>query len=126
METSILRSVKKILGLEPSYTVFDQDVMMFINGAFSTLTDLGVGPANGFAIDSATNVWSEFLGDITQLSSVKTYIHLRVKMVFDPPTTPYVIAAFEKQISELEWRLNVRREATSWVNPVPVVVLPNE
>jgi hypothetical protein len=114
MEMSILNSTKKILGIAEDYTVFDLDIITHINSAFSTLTQLGVGPAEGFMIEDATAVWSDFIGDDVQYNSVKSYVFLRVRLLFDPPATSYLIAAYEKQIQELEWRLSVLREGTEW------------
>lgn len=119
MENSILISTKKTLGIAADYTAFDLDIITFINGSFSTLTQLGVGPAGGFAIDDDTAVWTDFIGDDLQLNAVKTYVHLRVRLLFDPPTTAYLTDAFNKQIEELEWRLNVHREETGWTDPDP-------
>ena len=120
MEQSILTSTKKILGIAEDYTVFDLDITTHINSAFSTLTQLGVGPAEGFMIEDATAVWTDFIADDLQYNSVKSYVFLRVRQLFDPPTTSYLIAATERQIEELEWRLNAHREETGWVDPDPV------
>jgi hypothetical protein len=117
MEPSILTSTKKILGIAEDYTVFDLDVITHINSAFSTLTQLGVGPADGFMIDDETAVWTDFIADDLQYNAVKTYIYLRVRLIFDPPSTSYLIAAFTDQIKELEWRLNTHREETGWIPP---------
>lgn len=128
METSILTSTKKTLGLAENYAAFDLDIITFINTAFSTLTDLGVGPAEGFMIEDETVKWEDYIGDaakVDQLNHVKTYIFLRVRLLFDPPTTSYLIGAFEKQLEELEWRLNVKRETTEWTDPDPEPVLPS-
>lgn len=122
MEASILTSVKKVLGLSADYTAFDEDVIMHTNSVLSILTQLGVGPEDGFFISDDTTEWSEFIADDNQLNSVKTYVSLRVRMLFDPPQTSYLIGAMEKQISELEYRLNVHREETEWVDPDPPVV----
>lgn len=119
MEQSILTSTKKILGIAEDYTVFDLDIITHINTAFSTLTQLGVGPATGYMIEDAANLWSEFIIDDLQNNAVKSYVFLRVRMLFDPPTTSYLITASEKQIQELEWRLNAHREETGWVDPNP-------
>jgi hypothetical protein len=124
MEPSILKSTKKILGLADDYTVFDLDIITHINSAFSTLTQLGVGPAAGFAIEDETAEWAAF-GDFvtdTQLNSVKTYVYLKVREIFDPPQTSYLSAAMRKQIEELEYRLTVHREETQWVDPDPPVL----
>lgn len=120
MENSILTSTKKILGLAADYDAFDLDVITHINSAFSTLTQLGVGPAAGYMIEDDTKEWSDFINPAdNQYNAVKTYVYLRVRMVFDPPATSFVIDALKKQIEELEWRLNVHREETGWVNPDP-------
>lgn len=117
MENSILTSTKKILGIAEDYTVFDEDITVHINTAFSTLTQLGVGPAEGYMIQDVSNEWAEFIEDDIQNNSVKSYVFLRVKHLFDPPTTSYLITAAEKQIAELEWRLNVHREETDYTYP---------
>lgn len=122
METSILTSTKKILGIAADYTAFDLDIITHINAAFSTLTQLGVGPATGFMIEDAEDEWYDFVEDDIQLNLVKTYVYLKVRQLFDPPTTSYLISAVEKQIQELEWRMNTNREATEWVDPDPAVV----
>lgn len=117
METSILISTKKILGIAEDYTVFDLDIITHINSAFSTLTQLGVGPIDGFMIEDETAVWTDFIADDIQYNAVKTYVFLRVRLLFDPPATSYLIAAFNDQIKELEWRLNTHREETGWIPP---------
>ena len=118
MSESILDTTKKVLNLADNYDVFDPDVMMHINSAFSTLAQLGVGPAQGFAISDASATWDDFLGGDPKFNNVKTYIFLRVKLVFDPPSTSFGITAVEQQIKELEWRLNAQREDESWTPPV--------
>jgi len=120
METSILISTKKILGIAEDYTVFDLDVITHINTAFSTLTQLGVGQPEGFMIEDETAAWTDFIADDLQYNSVKTYVYLRTRQLFDPPSTSYQISAFNDQIKELEWRLNSHREETEWTPP-PVV-----
>lgn len=119
METSILTSTKKALGLDEDYTVFDLDIITHINTAFSTLTSLGVGPAEGFMIEDKATDWTEYIGTDNQLNAVKTYVFLKVRMLFDPPATSFHITAMEHQIEELEWRLNTHREETEWVDPDP-------
>ena len=123
MEQSILNSTKKILGIAEDYTVFDLDIITHINTAFSTLTQLGVGPAQGFMIEDATEVWTDFIADDLQYNSVKSYVFLKVRQLFDPPQTSYLISAVEKQIAEFEWRLNVHREETEWVDPDPDLII---
>lgn len=126
MSDSILTSTKKILGIDVAYLAFDLDIITHINSVFSTLTQLGVGPEEGFMIADAEAEWVDFLGADLELNAVKTYVYLRVRLLFDPPTTSYLIAAFEKQVEELTWRLNVKREATLWTDPDPVLVPDDE
>lgn len=123
MEQSILTSTKKILGIAGDYTAFDLDIITHINAAFSTLTQLGVGPVEGFMIEDAETEWYDYIEDDIQLNTVKSYVFLKVRQLFDPPTTSYLITAMEKQIQEFEWRLNTNRESTEWVDPNPVVIL---
>jgi hypothetical protein len=124
MDTSILNSTKKILGLVAEDTSFDLDIITQINSAFSTVHDLGVGPVEGFVIEDDEATWDEFDPALTtvQLSQLKTYVYLKVRLAFDPPQTSYALAALQEQIREHEWRMNTRREATEWVDPDPEVV----
>lgn len=119
MEQSILISTKKVLGIAEDYTAFDLDILIHINTAFSTLTQLGVGPSTGFMIEDDAPVWEDFIGEDLELNSVKSYVFLKVKQLFDPPQTSYLIEAQERQIEELEWRLNVHREESEWTDPDP-------
>lgn len=107
MEESILNSIKALLGPDSDYDVFDPDLIIFINGAISTLTQLGIGPSEGFRITGEDETWNDFLGDAKDIESVKTYIYLSVRLVFDPPSNSFVVSAFEKRLEELAWRLNV-------------------
>lgn len=118
MSDSILTSTKKILGIGEDYTEFDLDIITHINTVFSTLNQLGIGPADGFMIENAEPVWADFLGTDKNLNAVKTYVYLRVRMLFDPPTTSYLINALDEQRKELEWRLNVKREEETWSSTV--------
>lgn len=104
---SILTSIKKLLGIEEEYMQFDEDIIMHINSVFLNLTQLGVGPVEGFFIEDDTATWDDFIGDSTQLQAVKTYMYLKVKLLFDPPLSSSVIESMNRMISELEWRLNV-------------------
>ena len=106
-KNSILQSVKKSLGLAPDYGVFDQDIIMCINSAFSTLAQLGVGPEKGYYIEDEKALWTDFLHNDARLSNVKSYVLLRTRLLFDPPATSFGITAIKDQITELEWRLNV-------------------
>lgn len=112
MSESILTSVKKVLGVSEDYTVFDPDIIMHINTVFGILNQLGIGPVNGFTIEDKNSVWTDFVGVDKNLSGVKTYVYLRVRILFDPPTSSFLLDAMNKQIQELEWRLNVHRENT--------------
>lgn len=109
---SILTSIKKLLGITEEYNQFDPDIIMHINSVFMILTQLGVGPAEGFSIEDDTAVWTDFIQDVKKLESVKTYIYLKVKLVFDPPLSSSVIESMNRLINELEWRLNVAAEST--------------
>jgi len=120
--TSILTSVKKTLNLAEDYTPFDEEIIIHINSVFSTLNQLGVGPFDGFSIQDKTANWDAFLQSDPRLNHIKTYVYLRVRMLFDPPTTGYHVASMADQIKELEWRLNVQREDTQWTDPTPPTV----
>lgn len=109
---SILTSTKKLLGIAEEYDHFDPDIVTHINSAFFTLTQLGVGPSEGFSINDASAKWNDFLSkaNSNNLEAVKTYVYLKVKLLFDPPLTSSVTEAIKSQISEYEWRLNVEAE----------------
>jgi hypothetical protein len=123
---SILDGTKKALNLAPDYTPFDQDIIMHINSVFSTLNQLGVGPELGFMIEDNEALWSDFLGADIRLNNVKTYVYLRVRMLFDPPTIGYLVEAMKEQAKELEWRINAQRESVAWVDPEPVILVIEE
>ena len=106
METSILTSIKKLLGVAEDYTEFDEDIITHINSVFLNLTQLGVGPEEGFMIKDDTAVWEDFINDSIQLQAVKTYVYLKVKLLFDPPLSSSVTESINRMIAELEWRLN--------------------
>lgn len=106
MSTSILNDVKHNLGLLPEDTAFDSDIIMLINTQFSNLTQLGAGPIQGYEITSADNTWDEFFDDV-RLNPVKSYVYLKVKLAFDPPGTGFVTDSIDRQVAELEYRINV-------------------
>ena len=106
MDSSILTSIKKLLGIAEEDTSFDQDIIMHINTVFAILSQLGVGPANGFSIEDDSAIWEDYLGNATNLELVKSYIYLKVRSMFDPPTSSILADAMNKNISELEWRIN--------------------
>ncbi len=110
MTDSILTSVKHVLGLTEEYTAFDIDVIMHINSALATLFELGIGPETGFQIEDADATWTEFLGATPTLNSVKTYVYLRVRLLFDPPATSYHLSSMKEQIDELQWRLTAHHD----------------
>ena len=115
---SILTSIKKLLGIAEEYTHFDNDIIMHINTVFTTLTQLGVGPSEGFFIEDKTAYWDDFIEDMTKIQAVKTYIYLKVKLVFDPASVgSSTLAAYERQIQELEWRLNAIAESETKTTP---------
>ena len=118
MTTSILNSVKKNLGVPEEYLAFDPDILMHVNSVFSFLHQLGVGPATGFQINGPEEVWTAFTEDVILLNPVKTYIYLRVRLLFDPPATSFHLEALKEQIREFEWRINVYREGNAWTSPL--------
>lgn len=105
MDDSILTSVKKMLGINEDYTVFDKDIILHINSVFMILSQLGVGPRTGFSIIDKTATWSDYLGEEARLESVKTYMYLRVRLLFDPPLNSAVIDVIKSQSDEIGWRL---------------------
>ena len=107
MIESILTSIKKLLGIEESYEHFDPDIIMHINSILAILIQLGVGPTKGFSITGKTETWADFLGDNSaNLDGVKTYVYLKVRLIFDPPTSTAVIDSMNRLVNEFEWRLN--------------------
>jgi hypothetical protein len=114
---SILTSIKKLLGITEDYEHFDTDIIMHINSVFMILTQLGVGPSEGFVITDKKAQWSDFIDDESQtlMMGVRSYMYMRVKLLFDPPQSGIVTDMMNKQINEFEWRLNVLVEPT----PIP-------
>lgn len=107
---SILMSIKKLLNIEHDDTAFDTDIGMLINGEFMTLHQLGIGPDEGFQIKEANTTWADFSDDEKLIETVKMYVYLRVRMIFDPPASSVVAEAINSRISELAFRLNVQAE----------------
>jgi len=121
MNESILVSIKKLLGIEHDYTPFDTDITILINSEFMTLTQLGVGPSEGFSIQDSSKTWADFLPDANETirNAVKEYIYMKVKMIFDPPGNSYVMEAMKDRCAEYEQRLIMQVESTkqfSFVN----------
>lgn len=116
MVESILTSVKAQLGLAEGHTAFDTEITLFVNSVLSRLTQLGVGPAEGFRIEDKSQTWESFLGaDHNLLNNAKSYMGTRVKLMFDPPEIGFVLTAMKEQIEKDEWLLNVTVD-----NEVPV------
>lgn len=112
---SILTSIKKLLGIAEDYDHFDMDLIIHINTVFMGLTQMGVGPAEGFTINSSFDTWDRFVTSDQNLEAVKSYVYLKVKLLFDPPLSSAVIESTNRLISELEWRLTVGAESASSV-----------
>lgn len=111
---SILTSIKKLLGIDESYSHFDPDLVMHINSVFSILTQMGVGPSDGFSITGKEETWSDFLQDNpARMQLAKSYMNLKVKLLFDPPLSSAALDAINRQISEFEWRLFVAADPVS-------------
>lgn len=106
---SILTSIKKLLGIDEAYEHFDTDIIIHINTVLMALTQIGVGPSEGFIIKDKTSVWTEFVPE-KKAEAAKTYVYLKVKLIFDPPSSSAVIEAYERTCDELEWRLNVNAD----------------
>ena len=106
---SILNSVKKKLGIQEDYTHFDEDIIMDINSVFMILNQLGVGPDEPFTIEDEDAYWEDFI-DNTRIEAVKSYMYMKVRLMFDPPTSGFLVDSLKKQIAELEWRMLVQAE----------------
>lgn len=105
IEDSILLTIKKYLGIESSIKHFDPDIIMCINSTLSILTQLGVGPDDGFSITSESDTWESLIGLNHQLNMIKNYIALKTRLIFDPPTISAVLKSYEEQIKEYEYRI---------------------
>jgi len=122
LDNSILDSTKDTLGLAADYTPFDAALITHINSAFSDLTDIGIGPSEGFIIEDNTAVWSDFIGDnLRYVGGVTNFIWLKTRTYFDPPEGRYAIQATDGQLSQMLWRLSVIRENVEWVPANPVI-----
>jgi hypothetical protein len=113
---SILNSTKKLLGIEVDELHFDQELIMHVNSALMSLSQIGVGEEGTF-ITSENDTWTSILGSNTKLESAKIYVYLKVRLIFDPPTSAFVLDSIERQLTQLEWRLNVQVE-----NSIPEVI----
>ena len=118
--SSILDSIKQMLGIDVEDTNFDRDLIIHINGALMIMNQLGVGP-DGYKISSKTNTWSEFFGARTDLELVKTAVYLRVRLLFDPPQNAFLVTAIKEQIAEYDWRIELKH-----IRPVGAEVIDGE
>lgn len=110
VNSSILLSVKKMLGPSADYDVFDPELIIYINSVFGTLHQLGVGPEEKFVITGDSELWSDFTTEGEEIEEVKSYMYLRVRLLFDPPSSSFVLSSFKEQLKELEWRLQCKAE----------------
>lgn len=110
MIDSILDSIKKKLGYDAEYRSFDEDITIAINAALNVLTQLGVGPKEGFSISGATETWDSYILDMTNYNMVKEYIFMKVKIIFDPPQSSTAMTALTEMIKEYECRLNYQAD----------------
>lgn len=108
---SILTSVKKLLGIDEAYEHFDTDIILHINSVFMILKQLGVGPSAGYSIIDKNDIWSDFIEDVSKIQAVKSYVYLKVRLLFDPPTSSSVMESMNRMIGEYEWRLNAEAES---------------
>ena len=121
-EESILVYVKRLLGIQSDYNHFDPDIIYGVNAAFAVLTQLGVGPAEGFMISDDTSKWSDFVADKSRLSLIKEYVCLRTRLLFDPPSSSALIDAMNKTVAEYEWRLYVASDGDDSISKVLNIV----
>lgn len=108
---SVLTSIKKMLGIAEEYTHFDADLIMHINSVLAILTQIGVGPSEGFSIEDDVAVWTDFIPANAKLEMVKSYIYMKVKLLFDPPSSSALIESTNRMTSELEWRIQVAADS---------------
>lgn len=106
LENSILDNIKKMLGIASDNTDFDTDIIIHINSVFSTLRQLGIGPSKGYTISGKDSTWGEFI-ECSQVEDIRSYVYLRVRLLFDPPQNSFLVDSFKEQIKELEWRFTV-------------------
>lgn len=125
---SILLTIKKMLGIAEEYHAFDLDIITVINGIFLTLNQLGVGPRLPYAITGTTETWADFLGEQqAYLAGVRTYVYMRTRLTFDPPTNSFLVTSFQEQCKELEWRFMAQPKTEadtaaveSWKDTLPM------
>lgn len=115
MNDSILTSVKKILGITEEYTHFDDDLIMHINTILMALTQMGIGNRSYFHIESADSTWADFISDKVDIDAIKTYVALRVKLIFDPPQSSTHLQAIQETIKECEWRMYISDSSENFI-----------
>ena len=109
---SILNSIKKLLNISKDEHAFDTDIIIHINSVISALLQIGIGPSEGFRVSDETDTWQDYIADEQKIDYIKTYIYLKVKMIFDPPLNSSLMQSFNETIRELEWRLHINYEST--------------
>lgn len=114
MDGSILNDIKRLLNVDPEHCVFDNDIIIAINSAFMVLNQLGVGPKSPYYISSSEELWSDFTSKFLDIQAVKTYVYLRTRLLFDPPTSGVLTDAIDRQLAEYEWRLLVQSEGVDF------------
>lgn len=107
METSILKTIRTAVGIQTDFTGFDEELIVAINTALMSLSQLGIGPVGGFSISDDTSVWDDLFNGETNIEGAKSYILLKVKLEFDPPGTSFVLEAMTRQLEELSCRLMI-------------------
>lgn len=110
MEPSILYTIKKMLGVTQEEGPFDEEIEVGINSALMTLDQIGIGPPGGLVVTGVTQTWSDLLDDYKDLEAVKSYIYMKTRLIFDPPTNSFLVNALEEQMKEYEWRLSIRKD----------------
>lgn len=120
MDESILTTIKALLGLNEDYGAFDGEIIVFINTSLLSLRQIGLSSAEGFSVNDETETWAGLLGDTVDFDAVKSYMYIKVRLLFDPPSSSYVLDAFTKQLAELEFRINVM--ADPYVASTPTVL----
>ena len=105
----ILPSIKKLLGINPEYTAFDTDIIIHINTVFAILNQLGIGPDGGFSIEHGYETWADYTTAENE-NMVRTFVYLKVRLMFDPPTSSVLMDSINNTLAELEWRLYLEGE----------------
>lgn len=118
MESCILYTIKKMLGVSMDDGPFDTEIVVGINSALMVLNQLGIGP-RGFVVTGVEETWSDLLDDFTDLEAVKSYIYIRTRLAFDPPTNSFLVNALQEQMKEYEWRLSIRKDERRIENEQP-------